>query len=83
MGTRFIKASFEVEGGSNDLRQLIRDNKAQVHDAVTTVLSSRTIKELEMPGGRNALRVSLIESINEALEVSIVEELYFLELIIQ
>lgn len=83
MGTRFIKASFEVTGESSELRPLIRENKAQVRDAIMGVMSSRTISELEAVGGRNALRVSLIEAINQALDVSIVKELYFMELIIQ
>lgn len=83
MGTRFIKSSFEVTSDSAELRSMIQGNKAQVQDAVMGVLSSRTIKELEVVGGRNALRVNLIEAINQALGVSIVKELYFIELIIQ
>jgi flagellar FliL protein len=83
MGTRFLKTSFEVTSYSENMRNLIRDNRAQVHDAVMGVMSSRTIKELEAVGGRNALRVSLIEAINRALGVSIIEELFFVDLIIQ
>lgn len=83
MGTRFIKSSFEVTSDSAELRPMIQRNKAQVQDAVMGVLSSRTIQELEAVGGRNALRVNLIEAINQALGISIVKELYFIELIIQ
>lgn len=83
MGTRFIKTSFEVTGKSPDLRRLIQDNKARVRDGIMTVLGRRTIRELEVVGGRNALRVDLIEAINSAIGQSAVEELYFVELIIQ
>lgn len=82
-GTRFIKTSFEVSGSSQDLRVKLRSNKAQVQDGIMTVLAGRTIEELEEVGGRNALRIDLIEAINSALGQSIVDELYFLELIIQ
>jgi len=83
MGTRFIKTSFEVSGSSDQLRSKIKENQAQVQDAIMTVLSIRTIRELESVGGRNSLRVGLVDAINTALGVSIVEELYFMELIVQ
>ncbi|MFP4157400.1 MAG: flagellar basal body-associated protein FliL [Opitutales bacterium] len=83
MGTRFIKTSFEVSGSSSDLRTKLRAREAQVQDAIMTVLAGRTIKELEAVGGRNALRIDLIEAINSALGQGMVDELYFLELIIQ
>ena len=83
MGTRFIKTTFEVSGSSDQLRSKIKEHQAQVQDAIMTVLSIRTIRELESVGGRNSLRVGLIEAINTALGVSIVEELYFMELIVQ
>jgi len=83
MGTRFIKISFEVTGKSTDLSSLVSNNKARVLDGIMAVLGSRTIRELEVVGGRNSLRVDLIEAINAALGKSAVEELYFVELIIQ
>ena len=83
MGTRFIKASFEVFGSSADLRSKLHAREAQVQDAIMTVLAGRTIKELEAVGGRNALRIDLVEAINSALGQGMVDELYFLELIIQ
>lgn len=83
MGTRFIKISFEVRGESPDVAQAIRVNKPVVTDAIITALSSESIQSLEVPGGRNRLRLSLIESINQALSTDLVEELYFTEFMIQ
>ena len=83
MGTRFIKVSFEVRGENPDLAQTIRVNKAVVTDAIITVLSSESIQSLEVPGGRNRLRLSLIQSINQSLSMDLVEEVYFTEFLIQ
>lgn len=83
MGTRFIKTSFEVSGKTPELGSLISTHRARVRDSIMTVLSSRTISELEAVGGRNSLRLDLIEAINSAVGQSVVEHLYFMELIIQ
>lgn len=83
MGTRFLKVSFQVVSEDAQLGQLIKMREPQVRDAIISTLSSQTIQELEAPGGRNALRVALIGAINEAIELNLVEELYFTEFIIQ
>ncbi len=83
MGTRFLKVSFEVAGGDPELSGMIRMKKPRVKDAIITALSSRTIQDIEVPGGRNALRVALITSINQAIGFEAVEELYFTDFIIQ
>lgn len=83
MGTRFLKVSFEVAGSDPELSGMIRMKRPRVKDAIITALSSRTIKDIEVPGGRNALRVALITSINQAIGFEAVEELYFTDFIIQ
>jgi flagellar FliL protein len=83
MGTRFLKVSFEVRGVGSDIRQVMRVNKPIILDAIISALSSESIQSLEMPGGRNRLRLSLIKAVNESLNADIVEELYFTEFMIQ
>lgn len=83
MGTRFLKVSFQIVSKDPQLEGIVDMREAQVRDAIISTLSSKTIQELEAVGGRNALRVALIGAINEALELDLVEELYFTEFIIQ
>jgi flagellar FliL protein len=83
MGTRFIKTSFEVRGTSEELSQILLANESVALDAIISALSSESIQSLEVPGGRNRLRLSLIESINQSMNDDIVEELYFTEFMIQ
>lgn len=83
MGTRFLKVSFQIVGDDPQLASIARMRDAQVRDSIITTLSSRTIQEIEVVGGRNTLRVALIGSINEALGVNLVNELYFLDFIVQ
>jgi flagellar FliL protein len=83
MGTRFIKVSFEVHGEGADVAQTLRVNKSVVLDAIITTLSSQSIQSLEVPGGRNRLRLSLIEGINQSLNEDLIDQLYFTEFMIQ
>jgi len=82
-GSRFLRTSFEIMSRDSNLRNSVKANKSQVHDAIITVLSNQTIADIEATGGRNKLRVALIDAINTALGHGIVEELYFLDLIFQ
>lgn len=82
-GSRFLRTSFEIMSRDSNLRNSVKANKSQVHDAIITVLSNQTIADIEATGGRNKLRVALIDAINTALGHGIVEELYFLDLIVQ
>ncbi|MCZ6674851.1 MAG: flagellar basal body-associated FliL family protein, partial [Verrucomicrobia bacterium] len=83
MGTRFLKVSFEVAGSDLELSSMIKRKKPRIKDAIITTLSSKTIQDIEVPGGRNALRVALISAINQAIGFAVVEELFFTEFIIQ
>lgn len=83
MGSRFIKVSFEVRGKDPELTKMIGSKSPVVTDAIITTLSSVSIQSLEVPGGRNRMRQSLIEAVNDALGSEMVAELYFTEFIIQ
>lgn len=83
MGTRFLKVSFEVVGSDPELSSMIRMKKPRVQDAIISTLSSRTIPDIEVPGGRNGLRIALISAINQAIGFAAVEELFFTEFLIQ
>ncbi len=83
MGTRFLKVSFEVIGSDPELSSMIKMKKPRVQDAIISTLSSKTIQDIEVPGGRNGLRVALISAINQAIGFAAVEELFFTEFLIQ
>lgn len=83
MGTRFLKVSFQIVSKDPQLATIVKMRDAQVRDAIISTLSSRTIQEIEVIGGRNALRVALISAINGAIGLNLVEDLFFLDFIIQ
>jgi flagellar protein FliL len=82
-GTRYLKASFTVTGSKPDLQQIVSANKNQLLDIAINVLGSKSMADLEGPGSKNMVRNDLLESFNQALKDTVVEQLYFTEFVVQ
>ena len=72
-----------MRGKGKSVSDVLKLNKSVVLDAIITILSSQSIQSLEVPGGRNRLRLSLVEGINQALNDDLIDQLYFTEFMIQ
>jgi flagellar protein FliL len=83
MRSRYIKVSFTLEGKSADFAGLMKGNEAKIRDATLAVLSDLTIQDLEEPGVKNIIRNNILSSINQALNTTAVEQLYFSEFVVQ
>lgn len=83
LGTRYLKVSFTASGSESKLPELIKANQKRLLDVTITVLSARTLNDLDNPAAKNAIREELIAKFNQVLGVEIVEELYFSEFVIQ
>lgn len=82
-GTRYLKASFTVTGSKPDLQQILNENKNQLLDVAINVLGSKSMADLEAPASKNMVRNDLVESFNQALKDSVVEQLFFTEFVVQ
>ena len=83
LGTRYLKASFTVSGSDSHLPDIAKENHQKLLDITISVLSSRTLNDLDSPTAKNAIREELIAKYNHALGVDLIEELYFSEFVIQ
>ncbi len=83
LGTRYLKASFTASGSDARLPELIKANQKRLLDVTITVLSARTLNDLDNPTAKNAIREELMAKFNQLLGVEIVEEIYFSEFVIQ
>lgn len=82
-GTRYLKASFTVTGAKADLPEIMTENKNQLLDVAINVLGSKSMADLEASGSKNMVRNDLLESFNQALKDTVVEQLYFTEFVVQ
>jgi len=83
MGTRYIKVNFTVFSNNPDLQQIMNENKSQLLDIALSVLSSRTMADLEQAGSKNIIRNDLTANFNQALNSDVVTQIYFSEFVVQ
>ena len=83
-GTRYLKASFTVTGSKpRSSTGILNENKNQLLDVAINVLGSKSMADLEAPASKNMVRNDLVESFNQALKDSVVEQLFFTEFVVQ
>ena len=83
MGTRYLKTSFTLLSTNPDFKKIVEENKKQLLDVATTVLGSRTMADLELPGAKNVVRNDLIANFNQVLNSDLVEQIFFSDFVVQ
>src|SRR5690606_25733131 len=76
MGTRYLVASITLVGTNPSLKARVDENDPQLRDSAGSILSSKSISDLEKPGMRNLIRAELISAFNEILGKDLVSEIY-------
>jgi flagellar basal body-associated protein FliL len=82
LGSRLLLASLTLAGNNNDFKTKIEENNDQLRDLAASILSSKTISDLEKPEARNLLRAELISQFNTVLGGG-VQDIYLTEFAIQ
>jgi flagellar FliL protein len=82
-GTRYLVANITLVGKVPDLKAREELNDAELRDAASSILSGKTISDLEKPGMRNIIRAELISAFNDVLGKDIVTEIYLTEFAVQ
>jgi flagellar protein FliL len=83
MGSRYLMISLTLVGSGADFKAKIDRNDPQLRDAAGSVLSAKTLPDLERPGARNLIRSELISAFNHVLGASTVQEIYLTEFAVQ
>ena len=81
-GARFVKISLSLEGPAEVVREL-ESRRAAVTDMVSTTVGGKTADELTGPKARGELRSELLGNLNALLKAGRLENVYFLELLVQ
>lgn len=82
-GTRYLVANYTLKGKAADFGARLEASKPQLLDIAGSVMSSKSLIDLEQPGARNLIRNELITSFNNALGSPLVKEVYITEFAIQ
>jgi flagellar FliL protein len=78
-GDHYLRTTIALGLRKGLTEEKAKEQVAPIRDAILTVLSSKTLKELSTPKGREALKEELVEKVNEAAseEEDIVGKVYF------
>jgi flagellar FliL protein len=82
-GTRYLLAQLTLVGTHAELKDSVEKSDAQLRDVASSVLSTKTIADLDKPGSRNLIRTELISAFNGVLGEGRVKEIYFTDFAIQ
>ncbi|MGN6387258.1 MAG: flagellar basal body-associated FliL family protein [Verrucomicrobiota bacterium] len=82
-GTRYLVANMTLVGKVSDLKARVDQNDAELRDVASSILSGKTISDLEKPGMRNIIRAELIAAFNDILGKDVVNEIYLTEFAVQ
>jgi flagellar FliL protein len=82
LGSRLLLASLTLAGNNNELKNKVEENNDQLRDLAASILSTKTITDLEKPEARNLLRAELISQFNSVLSGG-VQDIYITEFAIQ
>ena len=82
-GTRYLVASMTLVGKSAEFRDHVERNDPQLRDAAASILSSKTLGDVDKPGMRNIIRAELISAFNDILGKESVQDIYLTEFAIQ
>lgn len=82
-GKRYLKATIELETGSEEEKKKLESYKAQMKDTILTLLSSRSFEEIKTVEGKLDLKQAVLFQINQILGGNIVQRIYFTEFVVQ
>ncbi len=83
MGSRYLMAGLTLASDKAGFGEIVVNNEAQLLDVAASVLSSKTIADLEKPEARTVVRSELQTVFNNALGAGTVQDVYLTEFAIQ
>jgi len=82
-GKRYLKATIELEIGSEVEKKKLESYKTQMKDTILMLLSSRTFEEIKTVEGKLDLKQAVLFQINQIVGGNIVQRIYFTEFVVQ
>ena len=75
-GTRYLVASMTLVGKNAEFKENVERNDPQLRDVAASILSSKTLSDVDKPGMRNIIRAEMISAFNDILGKEAVLDIY-------
>ncbi len=83
MGKRYLKVTLDLELSNEKMKPEMDKRLPQLRDAILTLLSSKSFKDVSDLSGKYQLRAEILATINRYLKTGKVKNVYFTEFIVQ
>lgn len=82
---RYLKATISLmfRDKKNDKAQFLEANKDQVRDEIISILREKTPDDFFEVETTNNLKEQIVDSINASLGAEVIEDIYFVDLVVQ
>ncbi|TLD88096.1 flagellar basal body-associated protein FliL [Helicobacter sp. MIT 05-5294] len=82
-GKRYLKTSIELELSVQNLQTELDTKRSIVRDVIITILSSKTLEEVQTTKGKQKLKEEIIERLNEFLVDGRIANVFLTEFVVQ
>ncbi|MBI4733475.1 MAG: flagellar basal body-associated FliL family protein [Rubrobacteridae bacterium] len=84
-GTNYLQTAvaFEVKSDNAELAKELEERKPQINDSVITILSAKTVEEIDTAQKREKLKNEIKKSVDSMLSYGKIERVYFSTFIMQ
>lgn len=80
---RYLKIRIELESHTPKSEEKVDKRLPQIRDAIITILSSKTFKEIYDREGKKKLKMEIVRMANQLLGQDKIKEIYFTEFVMQ
>lgn len=80
---RYLKIRIEIEGHTPKSEEDVDKRLPQIRDAIITILSSKTFKDIYDREGKKRLKAEIVQKANQLLGKEKIKEVYFTEFVMQ
>lgn len=82
-GRRYLKAKINLEAKDGDVKKLIETKSIQIKDRLISILSSKTLEDIDGLEAQENLRKEIKDAVDVVLHVEGVLQVYFTEFVVQ
>lgn len=83
LGTRLLLVNLTLAGSSADFKQRVEEETDPLRDLAASILSAKTMTDLEKPEARNLIRAELLSQFNALLGNGVIQDIYITEFAMQ
>ena len=82
-GKRYLRATMQLELTPEEKMETIEQRLPLIRDVVLMILPTKEFEDIRTVEGKSALRIEILDKLNEVLNADSVANIYFTEFVIQ